>query len=169
MNARHSAKSVEWYTPPAYVEAAREVMGSIDLDPASCAEANKGVGATLYFDEADDGLTLDWGGNVFLNPPGGKNANGSLVNQFWIRFVDEIGNGHCTQGVWIGYSLEQLQTIQRVSSISPIMGDAICIPNRRIAFIGKGGSPTHANYITYIGPHVETFAGVFGQFGQVRL
>ena len=41
----HSCKSAEHYTPAEYVESARYVLGSIDLDPGSNARANQTVGA----------------------------------------------------------------------------------------------------------------------------
>ena len=63
------SSSVEWNTPEEYIESARKVMGSIDLDPASSAYAQKTVKATRHFTKVDDGLTKDWEGTVFLNPP----------------------------------------------------------------------------------------------------
>ena len=69
----------EWYTPPAIVEAARVAMGGIDLDPASCEEANKVVRAAAYWTAADGPLERDWTGRVWLNPPYGQR----MIRQFY--------------------------------------------------------------------------------------
>ena len=52
-----SSETAEWFTPPEYTDAAREVMGGIGLDPASCALANKLVRADAFFAIGDDGLS----------------------------------------------------------------------------------------------------------------
>jgi hypothetical protein len=62
-------KEEEWYTPPNIIEAARTVLGNIDLDPASCVEAQKYVQARCYFTPKEDGLSKKWKGRVWLNPP----------------------------------------------------------------------------------------------------
>lgn len=115
--ARHTCDSPEWYTPSVFVDAAREVMGGIDLDPASHPEANETIRAVRFFTAEDDGLKQVWRGRIFLNPPGGKDANGkSLVPQFWRVLMREACEaavtGECFQALWIGYSLEQLQTLR---------------------------------------------------------
>lgn len=59
----------DWYTPPPVVAAARAVMGGIDLDPASCEEANRVVRADTFWTAQDSPLGRDWFGRVWLNPP----------------------------------------------------------------------------------------------------
>lgn len=181
--ARHSCDSPEWYTPSPYVEAARAVMGGIDLDPASHEEANRTVQAKKFYTEEDDGLSQSWTGRVFLNPPGG------LVVEFWWALMLAWRNQHITQAVWIGYSLEQLQTLQSsdVVDFPTPLDFAMCVPRRRIAFVeneakkaariekmtaagkvpNQKSSPSHANYITYLGDQPSKFVQVFGAFGQV--
>lgn len=185
--ARHSCDSPEWYTPSPFVEAGRNVMGAIDLDPASHAEANGIVKATRYYSVEEDGLKQPWYGRVFLNPPGGKDANGdSLTGLFWRKLIASLIGERIDQAIWIGYSLEQLQTLQCVGvGITPL-SYPICVPSRRIAFVeneakkaeriakliaqGKPvreSGPSHANYVTYIGRNHERFLEYFAQFGQV--
>lgn len=188
--ARHTCDSPEWYTPTKFVEAARLVMGGIDLDPASHEEANRTVKAARFFSIEDNGLTQRWPGRVFLNPPGGKDSDGkALVPQFWLKLLAEWVMCRTEQAIWIGYSLEQLQTLQCIKAVKTPLDFAMCVPNRRIAFVeneakrlarmeklraaGKNpnvdSQPSHANYISYLGPNREMFEKVFYPIGQVRV
>ena len=58
----------EWYTPPEIIEAARRVLGTIDLDPASCAEAQEWIQARRWFGIEQDGLLQKWGGGCMAQP-----------------------------------------------------------------------------------------------------
>jgi ParB family chromosome partitioning protein len=172
-NPKHSAASVEHYTPSDIVEAARATMGSIDLDPASCELANQTVRAGRIFTAADDGLAHEWSGNVFLNPPGGKVANRSNTVIFWEKLCREWLAGRVRSAVFVAFSLEFLQTAQR--SIRSPLDYAICIPRSRLRFLAPnadgsltvGASPTHANAIVYMGGDIATFRSAFAEIGGV--
>src|SRR6266566_8165042 len=58
----------EWYTPGKYLDAARVVLGGIDLDPASSEHAQRVVKAASHFTIETDGLAQDWKGRIWLNP-----------------------------------------------------------------------------------------------------
>ena len=77
----HNTGRVEWYTPPAVIKAVRTVLGEIDLDPASTAEANHIVGAKNFFTKDDDGLKHDWLGKIFCNPPYSR----GLIDKFVVK------------------------------------------------------------------------------------
>ncbi len=168
--AQHSAKSVEHYTPAEYIEAARAVMGGIDLDPASCAEANETVKAERFFTKHEDGLVQEWHGRVFLNPPGGKILNKSEAALWWRKLAWEFDSGRrVSQFVFVGFTLEILRTTQDASKYGPITPLSVrfvrCFPRERICFGGKN-SPTHANVIVYGGPNRTGFVERFSKFGE---
>ena len=56
----------EYYTPAPIIEAARSIMGGIDIDPASSAKANEQVKAKKFFALEDDGLSQEWHGTVWI-------------------------------------------------------------------------------------------------------
>lgn len=120
---QHLSTSVELYTPDYIVEAARATLGSIDLDPASCAIGNEVVKATRYFDR--DGLTQPWSGRLLLNPPGGRaeipgmgtNSNACL---WWRVLAAAYEVGHITSAIFVGFTLEILSTAQGMPGLQPI-------------------------------------------------
>lgn len=59
----------EWHTPAEHVELVRQVLGEIDLDPASSSVAQRAVKAGHYYSIEDDGREQPWAGRVYLNPP----------------------------------------------------------------------------------------------------
>src|SRR6185312_6707318 len=100
----HPEVKNEWYTPAYIIEAARQVMGRIDLDPASSKLANQTVKATRYYTEEQDGLTQEWYGHVWLNPPYGKlpaptNEGRSYIGLFVRKLLREYRQGNVEQAI----------------------------------------------------------------------
>ncbi len=64
----HNKKGViasdEYYTPPEFVKR----LGHFDTDPATPVNARWRTADVMY-NKIDDGLTKEWQGRVFLNPP----------------------------------------------------------------------------------------------------
>ena len=107
-----SSNSDEHSTPAYLIEAARKVLDSIDLDPMSNKLANKTVNATTFYTKEDDGLTKDWYGKIWLNPPFSlaKLAIPKLVESYKLGKVEEavllIKSDVSTQKYKLLYRLE---------------------------------------------------------------
>jgi ParB family chromosome partitioning protein len=154
----------EWYTPGAYLDAARAAMGGIDLDPASCAHANKTVRAATYFDRAADGLSRHWFGRVWLNPPYSDFKGQAAA---WAtKLLAEYRAGRVEQAVLlVNLSVAYQPAFQAVARVG-----AVCMVDHRIQFVSAAGQsdrPTQANMLLYLGDRRRQFAAEFGQFGAV--
>jgi hypothetical protein len=173
----HSSESNEWYTPKEIIELAREVLGKIDLDPASCAFANEVVQAENFFSQEQDGFSRDWFGNVWLNPPYGRAEDDHASNKGrWSkRLADQYRAGKVAQGILlvnpdIGTNwFNQLWPTGDDGAAS-----ALCFTEKRIKFYNAEGtakSPPRggAGAIAYFGPSPEIFAEKFKSIGVVIL
>lgn len=151
----------EHYTPAEWVERARQVMGGIDLDPASCLEAQATVRAGDWYGVDDDGLGKPWSGRVFLNPPGDR--RGKLPKMFWSKLAAEVEAGSVAQFVWLAFNAAQLRTLQHTDGAWLLRRCEVLLPASRIRFTGD--SPTKDNAFLYWGPRRIRFRRVFGPHG----
>lgn len=160
--------SNEWYTPGKYIQAARLVMGGIDLDPASCEMANQTVQATRYYTEEENGLLQPWYGRVWLNPPygrlHGKGGNISYQKLFACRLLEKYQAGTIEQAVVLSLGNPSSKWFQ------PFFDYLICFHLGHIAFLRPDGTYGYFGFplaFIYLGPHEQRFNDVFSQFGRV--
>lgn len=155
----------EWYTPAEYVEMARLVLGGIDLDPASCAAANKVVQAKAYYSQErdQDGLALPWQGRVFCNPPYKMPDVASFAEKMRVAYAAKDIEGillvnNCTDSDWWQLS----------AKASP----SLCFTDGRVPFYSpRSGSQKmqtrQGQTFFYFGANAKMFRQVFSDIGVV--
>lgn len=162
-HVRHNSGDNEWYTPPEWIALAVEVMGGIDCDPASSARANEIVKATTYHTAADDGLSREWSGRVWMNPPYAQ----PLVVDFANKLVHEFISGRVTAAIALTNNATETLWFQGMCREA----NAICFPRGRIRFLDEElnptGAPLQGQAFTYFGNDQDRFVNVFSAHGIV--
>ena len=158
-------KSNEWYTPARYIEAAREVMGGIDLDPASSEMANRTVRATRYYTRRENGLLQPWYGCMWLNPPFNKEDGKSTIGKWSSKLVECYKSGAIEQAILLGAG-------QTASAwFADIWEYPICFPNHHIRFycpqLDKVSGQRDCTFMAYLGKNEQEFIEIFSKFGPV--
>src|SRR6266700_6040977 len=162
----------EWYTRPVYIEAARKVMGTIELDPASCAAANAIVKAERYFTKEQNGLLQHWcARSLWLNPPYGRSAKMqghhlSTIKLFVDKCLDAYTCGDVEQAIILA------TTEVNAKWFYPLWQYPLCIPDHRVNFIvpeqqKNKYSQMFGTCFAYLGPNMDTFVEVFSEFGRI--
>lgn len=181
----------EYYTDTQITDASREVMGSIDLDPASSILANKYVKAGKIFTKEDDGLAQDWFGNTFMNHPFSKGEKACPEdrskckkkscrdrgyhidedipsNADWInKLLFEYASGRVKQSCNICFAATSegwFRPLHRFPQCYLIPRTNYYLPDGT-----KKEGVLKGSVVTYLGSHVDKFAKVFSKFGEVKI
>jgi len=149
----------EWYTPEIYINAARETLGTIDLDPASNPTANEIVKAKTFYTAEDSGLEKEWVGNVWMNPPYESRLIGSFIEKLLVHYVKE----QIPQAIVLVNNATETQWFQLIAEAAR----ASCFPKGRVKFWHprKEAVPLQGQSILYLGKNKERFIQNFNQFG----
>jgi hypothetical protein len=159
-------EEVDWYTPSIYIEAARRVMGGIELDPASSEIANQTVKAQRIFTIEDDGLAQPWlARSVFLNPPYGKTNNMSNQGLWTHKLIAEYKAGNVQQGIML------VNLYYGYDWFAPLRSLPMCLVDHRISFNkpdpnSKSNEAKASSIFLYLGPDFKRFKAVFKVFGK---
>lgn len=152
-----------WATPIKYLHSVRQVMGNIELDPASHKQANKNVRATAYYTAEDNGLEQHWKAKtLFLNPPYSKD----LIGKFMTKVTDHYVAGDINQAIVLTNNCPDTAWFDNTLAVH---GSAFCFPSKRIQFIAPKGVRTSSNsrgqVFTYLGNNPQSFIAEFSQYG----
>jgi phage N-6-adenine-methyltransferase len=161
-----------WRTPQIYIDSARGVMGTIDLDPFSSPEANVFVGARYFFTPEQSALGRRWcpparrrhfpaGLNVFMNPPYGSQMIPAVTHAFTTAWHQ----GDIQQAVVLLNNATETLWFRRLRALA----SAACFPTGRIAFVAEDGTASSGNtrgqVFLYMGGWPTRFREEFAPYG----
>lgn len=158
----HNSGDNEWYTPSELIDAARLVMGEIDLDPASSKSANQTVQAKKYYSVSDSGLTKDWSGRVWMNPP----YSSDLIAKFTSKLTQHYLRDEVQEALVLVNNATDTVWFQDMAQHS----NAICLLRGRVRFWGidgQTGAPLQGQVVLYFGANNDAFRAQFEAFGLV--
>jgi phage N-6-adenine-methyltransferase len=152
----------EWFTPIQFIDAARDVMGEIDLDPATHPVAQRTIRARTFFTAGDNGLSRPWYGRVWLNPPYAQ----PLIADFVNKMIEEYAAGRVEQAIMLTHNYTDTAWFQAAAASAAL----VCFTRGRVKFLDANASecaPTQGQAFFYFGPATQKFAAVFRSFGFV--
>ena len=148
-----------WYTPRSISELVTQVLGMIDLDP--CADDGKHIAAAHHYTADNDGLSQEWHGRVFMNPPY------SCPGKWVAKLQAEYEAGRVSEAIALVPASTDTNWLSPLIEIQPI-----CFWKGRIKFLNTSYKPKQSarqsHCLVYWGENRELFKQVFQQFGVVK-
>jgi hypothetical protein len=161
--------SVDWGTPPKYVEAVKDVLGYIALDP--CSNQYSIVGASVEYKlPCQDGLIESWDyPTIYVNPPYGiDKSRGTRIRDWFCRCYE----AHKVHGSEVLALVPVATNTVHWKKYVFNCATSVCfLFDTRLKFLvageEKGKGAPMACAMVYWGQNPELFKNVFSKFGAV--
>lgn len=150
-NVLFSSKNDEWATPTQIIQLAHQVLGHIELDPATSAAAQQRVNAQRCY--TANGLVRPWKAEtLWLNPPYVRGEIGKWVNK-WVQCEFNAG-------------LLLVPARTDAKWFQPLWGLPMCFITGRLKFGNSANSAPFPSVIVYHGSDWVPFYNVFQPIGN---
>ena len=166
---------VDWQTPDKYLDAARAVLGEIDLDPGSNDRANERVRAKQIYTRHDSCLEHVWQGKVWMNPAYTilPEMTERIISSYLAGTVPEALFMTHTKTVWDKWFQDAFRACDAVCFVNELVewfpGHLVDLERSHLGINFAG--PTYderGTVIFYFGKNIDKFKEHFIQFGAIR-
>ena len=143
------SESSEWTTPEKIINKTIELFGEIDLDPCSNSDFPN-VPAKNHFIKKEDGLSKDWHGKIYMNPPYGNEIKD------WINHLcEQYEKDNIQEAIALTPSRTDTKWFQKMKAFPR------CFIWGRLKFGESGNSATFPSMIGYLGKNINKFINIF--------
>ena len=156
LDALMTSQSEEWYTTPDIINLAIEALGDIDLDPCSNSHESPNVPAAHHFTKEDDGLSQEWFGKVYMNPP-----YGSAIPHWIEKVITEYKSGRVEQAIVLVPARTDTRWFRMLKEYPR------CFMWGRVRFNDHANSAPFPTMLVALGVDIEQFVFVTKDTGDV--
>jgi len=149
------SQSSEWTTPEIIINKTIELFGEIDLDPCSNPDFPN-VSAKIHFTKKDDGLSKDWKGKVYMNPPYGQE-----IKSWVVHLCEQFEKGNTQEAIALTPSRTDTEWFQRMKTYPR------CFIWGRLKFGDSGNSAPFPSMVVYLGKNIKGFIQIFSGTGDM--
>jgi hypothetical protein len=151
-----TSETPEWYTPDHIISKVRMVLGDITLDPCSNSNTNPNVPALNHYTVEDNGLSQEWFGGVYMNPP-----YGDEIKEWVAKLVEAYELGNVDEAIALLPARTDTAWMRMLSDYPR------CFVWGRLKFSGSENSAPFPSVVVYLGKDTAQFATVFQEIGDI--
>jgi hypothetical protein len=109
-----------------------------------------------HYTREDDGLSQEWHGCVYMNPPYGRE-----IDDWVSKLVSEYEAGNVTEAIALVPSRTDTQWWQRLREYH------VCLVSGRLKFIGNNDPAPFPSAVFYLGQNIGRFVWAFEELGDI--